>query len=209
MHEIARRDHEVAFHAFQHEVWSSLSPSEEISNLTRSISAAQSIGVTYKGFRPPGGMITPKTTSLLKEHGFTYISPAAVRPAVVDGLAIVPFQWESIDAYFYMHETAPLRLGRGDSKEPLNEDVMEERLLKRVDEVIEEGGYLAFLFHPFLTVGERRLEVMHKVLEKVKQREKEGKVWLARAGEAADWVRERPDIFGIDSGWDDAKWKMK
>jgi len=209
MHEVTRRGHEIAFHAFQHEVWSTLSPSDEISNLTRSIAAAKSIGVTYRGFRPPGGMITPQTLQLMKDNGMTYLSPAAKRAAVVDGVAMVPFQWESIDAYFYMHETKPLRLGLGDPAEPLSEEVMEERFLTRVDDVIEEGGYLAFLFHPFLTVGERRLEVMRRVVEKVKQKEKEGKVWIARAGEAADWIGERKEVFGSDPGWDDAKWKMK
>jgi hypothetical protein len=86
---------------------------------------------------------------------------------------------------------------------------MEERLLKRIDDVIAEGGYLAFLFHPFLTVGERRLGVMEKCLQKVKQREKEGSVWISQAGDAAEWIRGRKEVFGNDPGWDDAKWKMK
>jgi peptidoglycan/xylan/chitin deacetylase (PgdA/CDA1 family) len=209
MHDVSSRGHEIAFHAFQHEVWSTLSRKDEISNLNRSIAAAKSIGIKYKGFRPPGGMITPQTLRLLRENDMTYLSPAAKSPAVVDGIAMVPFQWESIDAYFYMHETAPLRHGLGDSKEPLSEDVMEERLLKRIDGVIAEGGYLAFLFHPFLTVSERRLTVMEKVVQKVTQCQKEGTVWVSQAGEAAEWIREREDIFGNDPVWDDAKWKMK
>jgi len=210
MQSLQNSGHEIAFHAYQHEVWSALTPAQETRNLTRSIDSASSLGIKYKGFRPPGGMITPHTLQLMKDNGLFYLSPAAESVAVVEDVAIVPFQWQSIDAYFYMHETAPLRVGRGDPKEPLSEDVMEERLLRRVDEVIEEGGYLALLFHPFLTTGEKRLTVMENVVRRVKEREKEGKVWIAGGAEAGDWIRKQgEEVFGRDPGWDDAKWKMR
>lgn len=146
----------------------------------------------------------------MKSNGLFYLSPAAQRVAVVQDVAILPFQWSSIDAYFYMHETAALRVGNGEGKEPISEDEMEARLLKRVDEVVEEGGYLALLFHPFLTAGERRLEVMEKVVSRVMEREKEGSVWVAQAQEVGKWVLEKGEsVFGADPGWDDAKWKMR
>lgn len=199
--------HEIGFHAYQHEVWSLLSAETEIANLDKSVRNAGAIGVKYAGFRPPGGLITEHTLKLMKERGFTYLSPAAARVAIVDGVVMLPFQWQSIDAYFYMESTASLRVARGDGEEVLSPAVMKERLCRRVDEVIEEGGYLALLFHPFLTVGEEKLKVMREVVEYVKEREEQ--VWIARCKDVAEWVLGHPEVFADDPGWDRAEWKKK
>lgn len=205
--EVQARGHEVGFHAWQHEVWAQLDAATEERNLARGVEAAAAVGVAYSGFRPPGGRVTERTLPLMRAHGMRYLSPAAARPAVCDGVAMVPFQWECIDAYFYMASTAPLREARGDSKEPLSPEVLRERLCRRIDEVVEEGGYLALLFHPFLTVGKEKLAAMESVLEHVKSKGDE--VLLAQCKDVADWVLSRSEAFGDDPGWDNAEWKKK
>ncbi|KAG9971381.1 carbohydrate esterase family 4 protein, partial [Aureobasidium melanogenum] len=164
---VQKRGHEVGFHAYQHEVWKNLDAETEVGNLNKSVEGAEAIGVHYKGFRPPGGLVTDRTLNLMKQKGMNYLSPAAERPALVDGVAMVPFQWESIDAYFYMASTAALRKGKGDTEEPLSPQVLKDRLFKRIDEVVAEGGYLALLFHPFLQTEDEKLKVMEEVLEHI------------------------------------------
>ena len=199
--------HEVGFHAWQHEVWKGLDRETEVTNLDRSISGVKDLGVTYKGFRPPGGLVTEHTLGLMKERGMSYLSPAAARCAVVQDVAMVPFQWRDIDAYFYLPSLAPIRKMLGDGEECLSPTVLKERLVKRIDEVATEGGYLALLFHPFLQTDEERMRVMREVVEYVK--EKGDDVWVAPCGEVADWVLQHKDEFGTDPGWDTAEWKKK
>lgn len=202
---VSSAGHEIGWHAFQHEVWKSLDESTEVGNLDKSVQYADSIGVKYKGFRPPGGLVTDRTLGLMKDKSMFYLSPAAERPAVVDGVAMVPFRWREIDAYFYLPSCAPLRKARDDPEDVLDASVLEERLLKRVDEIAEEGGYSAFLFHPFLTDDEKRLAVMEKVLSHL-----EGKgIWVAPCHEVAEWILKHPEAFGTDPGWDTAEWKKK
>ena len=177
---VASRGHEVGFHAWQHEVWKDLDSETEVRNLDRSVKAIDGVfdrREVYKGFRPPGGLVTRRTLGLMKERGFRYLSPAAKKPAVAEGVAMVPFRWADIDAYFYLPSLASVRQGNGDSEGTLSEQVMEVRLKRRVDEVVSEGGYAAFLFHPFLTDSEERLGVMRKVVEYVKG--KGERVWIA------------------------------
>ena len=202
---VQTRGHEIGFHAYQHEVWKNLDAETEVGNLDKSVENAKAIGVQYKGFRPPGGLVTDRTLNLMKEKGMTYLSPAAERPALADGIAMVPFQWESIDAYFYMASTAALRKGKGDTEDVLSPQVLKERLIKRIDEVVREGGYLALLFHPFLQTEDEKLQVMEEVVEHIVSKQEEA--WIAQCKDVADWIRKNPEAFGNDPGWDKAEWK--
>lgn len=204
---VQKRGIEVGYHAFQHEVWGDLDEATELGNLNKSVQMAKDIGVCYKGFRPPGGKITPRTLGLMRERGMTYLSPAAERPAVVDDIAILPFDWKYIDAYYYLDSTAPLRELRGDTKDKISPPGYQAALLARIDEVIEQGGFLALLFHPFLTETEEKLAVMRTVVDRLLARQDQ--VWIARHEEVAEWVSEHADAFGKDPGWDNAVWKKK
>src|ERR1700729_3218005 len=111
------RGHELGAHGWRHEQWGELSPQprherELLERATRAFAAA---GLDVRGFRPPGGELTPRTPALLREHGFAWCSPAGVQaPSVRDGLAWAPFDWELVDAYHLMERFGPLRTCRGD-----------------------------------------------------------------------------------------------
>lgn len=206
---VLAQGHEVGFHAWQHEVWKLLDETTEVQNLDRAVrDAKEYLGWEYKGFRPPGGLVTERTLDLMKERGFRYLSPAAERCAVVDGVAMVPFRWPEIDAYFYMESTGVLRKGRGDGEGVMTPGEMKERLIKRVERLMEEGGYVALLFHPFLTDSEEKHEVMREMLDFVKEKEKEG-LWVAPCKDVAEWVLKNEEAFGNEPGWDTAEWKKK
>lgn len=203
--DVEAHGHEIGYHAWQHEVWKNLDPTTEISNLDKSMLAiTRVLGKGYKGFRPPGGLVTDQTLTLMKERGFFYLSPAASQCAIVEGVAMVPFRWEDIDAYFYLPSLAPLRKRQGDSEDCLSAEKFKHRLLKRVDEVGERGGYASFLFHPFLTTGDERIGVMEEVLDYVK---KQDRIWIAPCAEVSEWIHSHPQAFGDDPDWDNAEWK--
>lgn len=204
--------HEVGFHAWQHEVWKTLDGETEVSNLDRSVREAgrEGLGIVYRGFRPPGGLVTDRTLGLMRERGFTYLSPAAERVAVVDGIAMLPFQWRDIDAYFYMEGTKALRTAKGDSEEVLEPRVLKERVIERIDQVVGEGGYLSLLFHPFLQTSAERMDVFKDVVAYLAEKRDRDNVWMPSCAEAAEFVLSQGEgIFGTDPGWDTAEWKKK
>ena len=113
--EIVARGHELGHHGWAHETWRDLSPQEERDALTRGLEAFARLGLRPRGFRPPGGELTPSTPALLREHGFELVLTAEGREYELrDGLVYVPFDWELVDAYHLMDSFAALRTSRGD-----------------------------------------------------------------------------------------------
>ncbi|KAK5732375.1 hypothetical protein LTR17_010551 [Elasticomyces elasticus] len=210
---------EVAWHAWQHEAWNKLDEEAERDNFNRSFKAMskfdQGIDMRYKGFRPPGGIIHgDRTLKLCREYGLTYLSPSAEQGAVVeldggkDRIAVLPFKWRTVDAYYYMDAFAGLRKTKGElPEESQGPDVLVRNYIEEIDAVIESGGYLSTLFHPFLTNEPGRMEAMEEVLKHVVRRRDEGKLWVATCTEIADWVLKHPDTVGSDPQWDNTSWR--
>ncbi|KAL1865929.1 hypothetical protein VTK73DRAFT_5013 [Phialemonium thermophilum] len=123
--ELLRRGHEVAWHGYQHEVWSSLSADAEAENLRKSLAAVADFNasrrsgadsgdgsggtVQYRGFRPPGGDVNEGTYDLLVRNDFTYASPLGTRTRIERGLVVLPFEWRCVDAFYYMDKFAGIR----------------------------------------------------------------------------------------------------
>ena len=150
---IAAAGHEVAYHGWCHEQWAGLDPGEEADLLSRGVRALSEVGLRPVGFRPPGGELTAASLRLLREHGFTYCSPAGDAVGVREWLAILPFAWPLVDAYHYLPRFASLR-GSEAPRPPAE-------LARVLGGALEDGDrHTSVVFHPFLAEPEERFDVM-------------------------------------------------
>jgi peptidoglycan/xylan/chitin deacetylase (PgdA/CDA1 family) len=145
---ISARGHELGVHGWEHEEWGALDAHAERDLLERATRAFAALGVSARGFRPPGGELTARTPQLLRELGYAWCSPAGPGPpSMCDGLAVIPFDWELVDAYHLMKRFADLRTGRGDSAAPLDPEAAAERMAA----ALRDGGTeQTVIMHPFL-----------------------------------------------------------
>jgi peptidoglycan/xylan/chitin deacetylase (PgdA/CDA1 family) len=195
--------HEVAFHGWQHEPWSTLSPDVERSLFAQSLRGFETLTLTIRGFRPPGGKLTELSPELMREYGLTYCSPAADDAAILDGIAYLPFRWIGIDAYYYSDAFAGLREAKGDQADPMEPELFAQRLEALIESCVESNGYTALLFHPFLTTTPERFEVMRRTVERLSQ---DNRIWCAPCRDVAHWVLDHPETFPDDPGFDATTW---
>jgi peptidoglycan/xylan/chitin deacetylase (PgdA/CDA1 family) len=195
--------HEVAFHGWQHEPWSTLSPEEEQDLIDRSLHGFSKLSLRMQGFRPPGGILTSKSPELLRNAGFTYCSPAGRHAAVIEQLVYLPFDWRGIDAYYYSEAFAGLRSAKGDQDSPMSPEMLARSIRALVDDVVERGGYTALLFHPHLEIDQDRIDAMIQVLEHVVGNPE---IWCARCCDVAQWIVEHQHAFGNDPELDMTTW---
>src|SRR5919199_4667367 len=148
--EIAGAGHEIGYHGWRHEYWPDLDPSTEARLLERGVRTMDELGVRPRGFRPPGGRLTPSSSKLLESLDFTHCSPAGVGIGFLGNLVVLPFEWRLIDAYFYLPRFGGLREISTGSSEPLYPFRFREALSSALQGVVRDGGHLTLLFHPFL-----------------------------------------------------------
>jgi peptidoglycan/xylan/chitin deacetylase (PgdA/CDA1 family) len=148
LRELDAAGHEVGLHGWRHEPWADLEPAQERELLERGVEALDAIGLRPISFRPPGGELTPASLGLLRELGFRYVSPVGERVEDRDGITVVPFRWEHVDAWYYLPafdgppDTAAFRAAVIDAL---------------------EGGDVTLIFHPFLLDTEERFQVLREV----------------------------------------------
>ncbi|KAK4122043.1 glycoside hydrolase/deacetylase [Parathielavia appendiculata] len=184
VHALVEGGHEVAWHGFQHEVWSGLSEQQERENFEKSWEVAGAQGVGYVGFRPPGGEVNHRTWGLLKEYAARYVSPLGEFGLGPEGMVVLPFEWRAVDAFWYMEKFAGIRKQNGEGEEVLSPWEFREWLMGRVDETVKTSGFLSILFHPFLQTSEDKFEVLEEVLKKIGGHQD---VRVAPCKEIAEW----------------------
>jgi len=194
--EIVNSGHELGYHGWRHEYWRNLSPSNEARALEQGVHRMHELGVRPRGFRPPGGRLTPSSPELLENLGFTYCSPAGLGIGFLGNLVVLPFEWRLIDAYYYLPRFGGLRKSATGSSEPMSPFHFRETLSSALQGVVRDGGHLTLLFHPFLEEQEDRFEIMRGALEELRELAEDGLVWCAPYRDMVSWVRERPEALG-------------
>ena len=193
--EIAGAGHEIGYHGWRHEDWPNLGPSEEARLLERGVYKMDELGVRPRGFRPPGGRMTPSSPELLDDLGFTHCSPAGLGIGFLGTLVVLPFEWRLIDAYYYLPRFGDLRKRATGSSEPMSPVRFRKTLSSALQGVVRDGGHLTLLFHPFLEDQEDRFEIMRGALEELRTLAQDGLLWCAPHRDTVSWVRERPEAF--------------
>ena len=178
--------HEVACHGWRHEPWSTLAGRERESELIRrSVDSLGAHGADARGFRPPGGRLNPWSSAVLREHGFSYVSPAGSGAGLLEGLVALPFAWRATDAFYLFEAFGGLRRSLGEPTEPLPPDRLLAGMEATLSETVAAGGYASLVFHPFLHGDPERFAAMRHVIAAVARSDD---IWCAPAGEHADWL---------------------
>ena len=210
LHTIEGAGHEVAVHAWRHEEWAALRADAEAELLGRATAAMRAIDIRPHGFRPPGGGLTERTLTLLREHGYTYVSPAGEREGLLDGLAVLPFRWPLVDAYSYMPQFSGLRERYGAGPDPLTpEQMRDDLMIAALDEHSRRGeGHLTLLFHPFTVAftGDAGWEALDAVLAHTAALAAAGTITVMRMDEVATRMLELPAEQARAPRLDEATW---
>ncbi len=210
LHTIIAAGHEVALHAWRHEEWAALDAATEVALLERATDAIRAIGIEPRGFRPPGGGLTERTTMLLGEHGYDYVSPAGEREGLLDGLAVLPFRWPLVDAYAYLPQFAGLRERYGDGPDPHTPEEMAGEMIAALRGHAEAGGngHLTLIFHPFTAAftGEPGWEALDGVLGEGARLADAESLILTRMDEAAARMLALPAQRTHQPQLDEATW---
>lgn len=193
---LAAAGHEVACHGWRHEPWAELEPDRERELLER---ARAALGGPA-GFRPPGGRLTARSAALLSELGFAYCSPAGDRAGRLDGVAVLPFAWRLIDAYYYVPHFGGLRRHHGDTEEPMAPAALRDAVLGALDAHAAAAGHLVLLFHPFLlSVGPDAVSALAEVIGRLGELARTGRLRCVRMDEAAAALDPAAGAPGLDT----------
>jgi peptidoglycan/xylan/chitin deacetylase (PgdA/CDA1 family) len=185
--EIAARGHELGVHGWRHEPWARLPAARERDLLLRAGRAFSSLGLQARAFRPPGGEPTAGTAALLRELGYRWWSPLGDTVRRQDGLTVIPFDWELVDAYHLMERFGELRVRRGESRVPLGQDVVAERLLADLTHGV---GAQTVILHPFLMLDAGWWESARRVLALIAELGRGGHAWTVPGGKLAACLQD-------------------
>ena len=186
LREIVARGHEVGAHGWMHESWDKLRPDEERELIARTTGTlGDLLGQAPRGWRSPGGLITPATLALLKDAGYRYdssfadedipyrLAVAANRPD--DELIELPWTWALDDAPFYGHPN-PMR--RPSDLIAIWQD--------EFDAALALTGFFMVVCHPRFSGRPARAIALDRLVEHA---EAAGSIWFARCEEVAEHAR--------------------
>ncbi|HKB52112.1 MAG TPA: polysaccharide deacetylase family protein [Solirubrobacterales bacterium] len=203
------QNHELAYHAWRHEQWGDLSAAEQADNLARGIAAFRNLGggtgVELTGLRPPGGQLGAGGLDVPREAGLRYCSPAGEGAGIEDGIALLPFQWQHVDATCVLPPLAPVRERMTGSPDPIDPDAFLAHLEAEIDRLSREGGFATIVLHLFMLdwLGEDRLG---ELFDRIVEARRSGVLWIARCGDIAEHVLSHPEAFQDGATLDPASW---
>jgi peptidoglycan/xylan/chitin deacetylase (PgdA/CDA1 family) len=205
LREIDARGHEVAYHAWRHEQWADLSPTEQAANLDRGIAAFARLGLEVAGLRPPGGQLGEGGTAVLREAGLRYCSPAGSGAGLEGGVALLPFEWRHVDASCVLPPLGPAREQIAGSRDPIEPATFVAWLEAEIGRLATDGGYMAIVLHPFMLgwLAEDRLAML---LDRVAAAAASDEIWVARCAEVAERVDNRREGFAGGAVLDSSSW---
>jgi peptidoglycan/xylan/chitin deacetylase (PgdA/CDA1 family) len=181
------RGHELGAHGWRHEDWAGLDPGRERELLEQTARAFAGLGLRVTGFRPPGGALRAGSLELLRNCGFTWVSPAGGTPAVRDGVVMIPFDWELVDAYYLMERFEPLRRERGDKSNPQTAGDLTRHLAMLIERT---SAVQPLILHPFLMLDEGWRQGVSQLLARLAALAADENRWVGSGGALADRLRQ-------------------
>ena len=176
---IADRGHELGCHGYAHEGVQNLSYDDE-ANLFKKISKIieNVSGKKPKGWRKPGGQLSPNTLKILVDTEFTYMATGMADDIpyqwVIKGaprnLTVIPFDWTLDDATFFFTTSS---IGGGVIQRP---SVIYELWNEEFDAQYKLGRYYNLACHPFCIGRAHRLFMFERHIEYIKSHPD---VWIA------------------------------
>lgn len=187
--EIHSSGHEIAAHGYLHENISTLSPEQEREVHEKSHKILGDLaGIAPRGFRTPGGPLTPRTVGILLELGYDYDSSsnADYYPSMVEiegksvEMAELPFNWILDDfPFFWGGADRGYFLPISQPNDALDYWVAEFKSIHEID------GLCTYLSHPRCIGRPSRMRILKEFIECIKST---SNVWVTTQREVADWV---------------------
>ena len=186
---IAAAEHDLGLHGWRHETWAKQDAATQRSIVERGVKAFRELGISPRGFRPPGGVSTPLLTQLVRSHGLSFVSDLGDETEVTDDVARLPFAWLGVDGVF-LEPSLGASLGVCGADDASLEGLIRHHKSQMLV-AKERGEHVVFVFHPFL-LGKNPLH-MAALFELIEFARRQGNLWIAPLSEVADWVRHQSD----------------
>ena len=191
---IADRGHELGCHGYAHEGAQNLSYHEEVEFLKKTTKIIENVsGKKPRGWKPPGGQLSPNTLKILIDTGFRYIANGIADDIpyqwVVEGgsrnLTVIPFDWALVDATFFF----TLSSISGKTLWPPSEIL--GLWNEEFDARYKLGRYHNLTCHPFCMGRAHRLFVLERHIEYIRSHPD---VWIAPCIDIVNyWEKAYPD----------------
>lgn len=198
--EMVRRGHEIGFHGYLHEEFTTTTRQEEDATMHRSEKIiADLTGQPIVGHRAPGGVIHDYSLELFLEHGYIYSTNwrDSDGPFLhkINGktVPLVELPKDSIfddTAYDFYTDSAPERY---ELKSP---DEMYEIWKEEFDTLADEGRMINFVLHPQFIGRASRVQMLSRLIGYMKTHG----AWLTTNRDAAAWVLEQ-NGFAFTKTW--------
>lgn len=191
---IADKGHELGCHGYAHEGVQNLGYKDEVALFRKISGIIENVsGEKPRGWRKPGGQLSPDTLKILVDTGFTYIATGMADDipyqwVVKDAprnLTIIPFDWTLDDATFFFTTTS---IGGGTISSP---SAVYDIWSSEFDAQFRLGRYYNLTLHPFCIGRAHRLAMLERLVGHIRSHPE---VWIAPCIDVVTyWEKTYPD----------------